>query len=174
MNRFLHWFNLVGVLALAILCVLQWRANRQLNLEVNRREQLGLEQSARLEEQARTSAGQTSDLSSLRTHLARVSGELAQTADKLAAAERQLRQMAAERDQLKTSVTNWAAAVAARDERIKQTAAQLQTLARERNDAVKQFNELAIRHNQLVKDYEAIRQRLSEAMSNAPTAARPP
>ena len=28
MNRFLHWFNFLGVLALAALCVAQWRMNR--------------------------------------------------------------------------------------------------------------------------------------------------
>ena len=33
MNRFLHYFNLAGVLALTALCVAQWQANRRLNLE---------------------------------------------------------------------------------------------------------------------------------------------
>ena len=48
MNRFLHWFNLAGVLALALLCVVQWRLNRQLNLELNAAEKARQQQAARL------------------------------------------------------------------------------------------------------------------------------
>ena len=51
MNRFLHWFNLAGVLALALLCVVQWRLNRQLNLELNAAEKARQQQAARLGEQ---------------------------------------------------------------------------------------------------------------------------
>mgnify|MGYP001019756106 CR=1 FL=1 len=162
MNRFLQWFNLFGVVALAALCVAQWRANRQMNLEVNRLQRSRLEQAARLTEQEKSSAGQAADLAGLQSHLASLTGELKQTADQLAAAERELRQALAERDQLKSSVTNWAAAVAVRDERLKQAASQLQTLAGERNTAVKQFNDLAERHNQLVKDWNELQSRLAE------------
>ena len=109
MNRFLHWFNLLGVLALAALCVLQWRENRQLNLEVNRREKSRLAQTSRLEEQVKISADQMTDLANLRTHLARLTDELKRATDKLAAAERQLRQSEADRDQLNSNVTNWTA-----------------------------------------------------------------
>ena len=48
MNRCLHWFNLAGVLALALLCVVQWRLNRQLNLELNAAEKARQQQAARL------------------------------------------------------------------------------------------------------------------------------
>ena len=34
MSRFLQWFNLFGILALAALCAVQWRANRRLNLDL--------------------------------------------------------------------------------------------------------------------------------------------
>jgi len=103
--------------------------------------------------------------SSPRLHLARLTGELKETTDKLAATERELRQALAEGDQLKSSVTNWAAAVAARDERLKQAANQLKTLAAERNHAVKQFNELAERHNQLVKEWNDLQARLADKAS---------
>ena len=57
MNRFLQWFNLAGVLTLAVLCVLQWRMNRQLNLDLNAAEQTRQQQAARFDEQARRLAG---------------------------------------------------------------------------------------------------------------------
>lgn len=161
MNRVLQWFNLAGVLVLASLCVLQWRANRLLNLEVNRRQQQRLEQTARLEEHAKTSRGQASDLTALRSHLGRLTDELRQTTDKLAAAQREARLAQAERDQLKSNVATWAAAVAERDERLKNTTRQLATLALDRDHAVKEFNELAARHNQLVREWNELQARLT-------------
>lgn len=173
MSRSLHWVNLLGVLALAALCVVQWRVNRQLNLELNRREQARLQLAARMDEQARTCAGQTTDLAGLRTHLARLTQELAQTAAKLAAAERELSQSMADCDQLKSSVTNWAAAVATRDERLRQAASQLEALADERADAVKRFNDLAQQHNKLVGDFDEVRQRLRAALTHATPPPQP-
>jgi chromosome segregation ATPase len=171
MSRLLHWFNLLGVLVVATLCILQWHTNRRLNLDLNRRKQLGLEQAAKLEAQARTSAGQSSDLASLQTHLARVNDDLRNTATSLAVAERRVTQLASERDQLKSTVTHWAAAVAARDERLKEAASQSKALAAERNDLVNKFNELAAQHNKLVKEWNELQSRLSE---NSKTTPPPP
>ena len=155
MNRFLHWLNLLGVLVLTLLCVAQWRLNRRLNLDWNRQERLRIEQAASHEKQAGIIAGQAADLAALRAHLERVTGEFGQTATRLAAAEEELRQAVDARDQLKASVSNWAAAVTVRDERLRQAASQLETVVAERNDAVRRYNDLIERYNTLVKQIEA-------------------
>ena len=115
MNRILHWFNLAGVLALAVLCVLQWRMNRQLNLDLNTVEKTRQQQAARLHDQEKRLKGGASDLDGFREQLTRATSALKETETKLATLEGQVKQLTNERDQLKTSVTNWAAAVAARD-----------------------------------------------------------
>jgi ABC-type transporter Mla subunit MlaD len=57
-----------------------------------------------------------------------------------------------ERDQLRISVTNWADAVAARDEQLEEAAGQLARLGADRNDAVTRFNELAEKHNEVIHE----------------------
>lgn len=154
MNRFLQWFNLAGVLALALLCVLQWRMNRQLNLDLNAAEKTRQKQATRLDDQEKWLKGGASDLDGFREQLTRAATSLKETEAKLAALDRQVKQLTNERDQLKTSVTNWAAAVAARDVQLTKAGADLQKLAADRNAAVLKFNEVATKQNELVKELE--------------------
>jgi chromosome segregation ATPase len=170
MNRRLQWINLFGILALAVLCAAQWRVNRLLNLEINRMEQARMEQASKFEILTKTSLGQTNDIESLRAHLIRLTEELKETGDRLAASELQTRHATLERDQLKSAVTNWAAAIAGRDERLKQDAARLSQLAEQRNEAVNSFNELAERHNKLVLSWNSLQAKLEEqSKTNAGT-----
>lgn len=143
MSRTLQFINLLGVFALAVLCVMQWRADRNLNLELSAREKTRLDQAAKLEHQDKTIKGYVADLETFRKQLARANVSLKETEKSLAGAQREIRQLSNERNQLRISVTNWAGAVAARDEQLKQAAEQLQKLASDRNEAVKKFNELA-------------------------------
>ncbi len=162
MNRFLNLFNLVGVLALAGLCVLQWKTNRRLQLEANHLETLRIEQTAEMEEQVKTASAQESDLGTLRTTLERATEELRENSNRLAKIERELKQSTAECDQLKSSITNWVSAVAARDERLAQANEQIKALAKDRNETVTKFNELAKRHNDLVKNWNELQARLQQ------------
>jgi len=154
MNRLLQWFNLIGVVALTALCVVQWRTNRTLNLELNQQQKLGEQTASRLKELARQMQGGAADLEEFRQRVAQANSALQAAEARRAALEPQLKQLRNERDQLKTSVTNWAAAVAARDDRLKQAGADLARLGSERNEAVRKFNELAVRQNQLVAELE--------------------
>lgn len=174
MNRFLPWFNLLGVVALALLCAVQWRANRAAHLALHRLERTEVRQAGQLAEQTKTVAGQADDLASLRQHAHRLAEELSRSTAQLAAAKQALHQSTSEVGQLKASVTNWAAAVAARDERLRQAASERRALAGERNAQVEKFNELAARHNKLVKDYHALQQRLATILTNTPSPSRPP
>ena len=161
MNRFLHWFNLIGVLVLVGVCVFQWRLNRQLNFEVNRLERQRFDQASQMEQAEAVSSGQASDLESLRVYLGRLTGELKQARDQLTEAERNLRQLEAEREQLKTSVTNWTAAVSTRNERLEEAAHQIKALAEARDNALDKFNDLAKRHNVLVTQWNELQARLA-------------
>jgi uncharacterized coiled-coil DUF342 family protein len=68
----------------------------------------------------------------------------------------------AERNRLESSVSNWAAAVTARDERLSEAARQVGALVAERDEAVKRFNDLAERHNRLAKEWNELQSRLAE------------
>ncbi len=64
-------------------------------------------------------------------------------------------------DQLKAALEQWVAAVAQRDDVIKQAGQQIQKLAGRRNDAMIKFNDLAGKYNGLVKQIEAAKVALS-------------
>jgi len=144
MSRALTWINLLGVLVLTTLCVLQWRANRSLNLDVNRLEQTRQTQSAKIDEQAATLRGLQSDLDRFREQLGSTTLSQKDAETKLRASERLAVQLANERDQLKESIAQWTAAVATRDARLTELASRL-------NDTVAKYNALVASHNDLVK-----------------------
>jgi chromosome segregation ATPase len=158
MNR-LHYVNFVGVLILAGLCVFQWTRDRRLNLELNRLEQTRLEQAARLGEQERTVRDLSADLEEIKKRFAQSQTEIGDIRQNLRAAENQARQLTVERDQLKTSVTNWAAAVATRDERLKEANTRIRKLSDDLNASINKFNELATNYNVAVKDLNELRAR---------------
>ena len=172
MNRFLRAFNLVGVIALTVLCVLQWRANRQVQLEMIALHRERLDQEARLSDQERTLGGQAEDLEQLRGQLSRALDALKVAESNRLTAESDLRQTLAERDQLRSALSNWAAAVSVRDERLQEAAAQLARLAGERDEAVREFNDLAGRFNALVKDWNELQARLAKEPRPGPDLKR--
>ena len=85
------------------------------------------------------------------------------------AAEGEGRQLASQRDALKASVTNWAGAVASRDERLKEANVRIRQLADDLNASIRKFNDLATNHNAVVKELNELRARLAQ-----PTLPRPP
>ncbi len=183
MSRLLTWINLAGVLALAVLCAFQWRANRALNLDVNALQQNGQAQAARLAEQDKTLAGLASDLDSFRNQITRAHAELRETAGKLQASESAVAQLSAERDQLQESVARWSAAVRARDERIDEANHRIREVGGRLQEAVEKFNDLAARYtertqqlNELTTRYNAIVEQLNQARgakpANAPEAGK--
>jgi chromosome segregation ATPase len=162
MNTFMQYLNFAGVLALTGLCLVQWRANRSVNLEANALEKTRLEQAAIIEEQGKRVEGLEADLETFREHLASTSRGWNEAKSNLARVEFEARQLTNEREQLKVSVTNWANAVAARDTQLKEVAEQLKTLAAERNETVVKFNELAENYNAVVRDLNERTQQFNE------------
>ena len=76
-----------------------------------------------------------------------------------------------EREQLKISVTNWAAAVTARDERIKEGNERIRQLGEDLNASIRKFNELAEAHSRLVKNWNDQQAKIAAMQSNN---AKPP
>jgi chromosome segregation ATPase len=173
MNLSLQIINFTGVLALAALCVIQWRANRQVNLEANALEKTRIEHVAKLEEQEKLISGLTVDLDSFREQLAHANVRANQAESKLAASERTVLQLTTEGEQFKESVTNWANAVTARDEQLKIAAEQLQKLAADRNDALTKFNELAEKYNSAMKDLNERTRQFNELIDKYNRLATP-
>src|SRR5208282_542009 len=116
MNGQLKYLNLFGIVALACLCVTQWLHDRRLNLEIKRLDQVHLEQSAKIEEQTALLKGLNEDLDQMKTSLATERDLRSQVEQKLKPVEAANTQLTAERDQLKGAISNWANAVALRDE----------------------------------------------------------
>jgi chromosome segregation ATPase len=157
MNRRLQWLNFAGVLVLAVVCALQWRRDRAVNLEFNRVEKTRLEQQTRLAEQERQIAGLSDDLATFKTQLTRTQQEAVELHNRAAQVERENLQLANDREQLRQSVTNWAAAVALRDERLAAANHRIRELATELNASVQKFNVLATNYNAVVDDLNALR-----------------
>jgi chromosome segregation ATPase len=149
----LHHVNLLGVIAVAVLCVVQWQRNRHLSLEVNRAEKIQLEQVERIGEREQMLLGLKADLAQFKEQVTKSRNELSDGRQKL---------QAAEREQLKSSITNWASAVGERDERLKEADVQIRRLAEELNSSVLKFNELATNHNAVVKELNELRARSAQ------------
>ena len=133
----MNYLNFAGIVALAILCSLQWQTNSRLNLETQSLEKTNLEQAAKIDDQARTIKNDATDLDDLRSRLSLSESALADDEATI--------------KQLKTAMDKWIAAVTQRDQALKQAGAQIQKLAIERNDAVLKFNDLAGKYNTIVK-----------------------
>ncbi len=173
MNRTLQFANLIGVAALAVLCFMQWNANRRVNLEASALEKVRIEQSAQIEQQEKNIKGQAADLDNFREQLALGSAALKETDAKLAKAGREIGHLESEREQLKSSVTNWAAAVTLRDERIKEGNERIRQLGEDLNASIRKFNELAETHGKLVKNWNDQQEKLAAMKANSAKATSP-
>jgi chromosome segregation ATPase len=152
MIRFLQWFNLAGVVALAVLCSFQWKANRKANLELITLDGVRLAQASKIVEQDAAIKGYAEDNEDLRDRLSHAESSLDETTRKLAVATVEVKKLTAERDELKTALDTWKAAVAERDAALKQAREQMEKLGKERNEAVTKFNDLAAKYNGIVKE----------------------
>lgn len=144
MNRLVTYFNFLGIVALAILCMIQWEADSRLNSQLNATNRIRLEQAGRLNEQDATLEQNSTDLADLRQRLALAESDLKDNGQKLDAANER-------RDQLKSELDKSVAACTTRDQEIGQASDEIKKLAGERDDAIHKFNDLADKYNALIK-----------------------
>lgn len=143
MNRSLTIFNLLGVLAVATLCITQWRTNSRLDAQVQALNKTCSDQQNKIAGQTETIKEDAADLEDLRQRLVLAEDQLADTQQELA-----LRN--AEYEQLRSTLKKWIQAVADRDAALKQAGVVIQKIAQERNDAIQKFNDLAAKYNAVV------------------------
>jgi chromosome segregation ATPase len=175
-TRALQIINLVGVLALAGLCAFQWRQNRTTNLGLIQTEDARRKLAETVEQQKKDLQARTADLEEFRERLGAMTTQWKAGEEKYGLAERRGIQLESERDQLKTSISNWVQAVRVRDEQLQATQGQIKELMADRNQIVAKFNELAERHARLVQDWNAQQARLAaaNAQTNPPPARTSP
>jgi chromosome segregation ATPase len=156
MSRALTILNALGVLALAALCIVQWQRDRRLHIELTALQQTNHVQFASIVEQSNTLRGVNEDLAQFKQRFTQAHSDVTETRASLRKLERENEQLLAERNQLKASVTNWASAVAERDERLKEITSRAQELATKLNDSILRFNELATNYNGAVRRFDAL------------------
>ena len=149
----LGWINLVGVLALAALCAMQWQRDRRLNLEINRLEKVRQAQEVKISDQEKASSGLSADLARFKEQFKEAHTDANDARKTVRELEQKHDQLARERDQLRASVTNWAAAVTARDESLKQANERLRDTTLRLNESILKFNELASNYNASVQRF---------------------
>jgi len=170
----LHYFNFAGVLALALLCAVQWRRDVRLNQQINRLERAGAEQTNKLASQEELTRGLSADLDEFKTALTKSQADATSSRQKALAAERQVAQLTSERDQLKSGITNWAAAVTVREERLKQAAREMDRLGADLNASIRKFNELATNYNVVVKELNELRAQTPPSVPKPAETQAPP
>jgi len=156
MKRRLELANLAGVLLLAVLCVVQWKTHRRLNLRIADLEKSRLELTARSAEQTRALEGCSADLEEFRGQLMKANLNLKEARLESASSERELHTLRGQGEQLKAGITNWSNAVTARDQQLVEASRQIRELATDRNETVIKFNELADRYQSLVRQWNAM------------------
>src|ERR1700683_1420204 len=124
MNRLVTYFNFLGIVALAILCMIQWDANSRIYSQPHVTNRIRLEQAAKLNEQDATLNQNSTDLADLRQRLSLAASDLKDVSEKLDAANQK-------RDQLKSEVDKTVAACTARDQEIGQASDEIKKLAGE-------------------------------------------
>ena len=157
MNVKLNWFNLIGVVALTVLCVIQWQHDRRLNLELNRSERSQMEQAAKLAEETRALDGVTQDLSQLKGSLAEKQAALLQSVRDQQRSNRSNLVLAAECARLKAAITNWSDTVNLQNSRIGEANARIEQLAADLNASILKFNELVTNYNAVAGELNASR-----------------
>jgi septal ring factor EnvC (AmiA/AmiB activator) len=148
MNRIISMLNLLGVVALVLLCCVQWQRNSRLENQAVDLQNVQFQQAATIDQQKRTIKDDAIDLSDLRQRLTMSESALQETRE-------EKDRLAIENAQLKKSLQQWTQAVQQRDKVIAHANDLIQMLAKQRNEAVQKFNNLADAYNGLVKRVEA-------------------
>jgi chromosome segregation ATPase len=168
MNRGLQIANLVGVIALAAICVFQWRRDRALNLELNHNEKVRLEQTGKIAEKEKELVGVRDDLGVFKEQFVRAQAEASEVRKEIRALQQTNDFLTQVYEHSQENLTVWSNAVATRDqlisnanESIKTLNERAQDLGTRLNESIRKFNELATNYNQVVEQLNAARRAAS-------------
>ena len=153
----LQHFNLLGVLALALLCVVQWQHDRRLNLQLNQSERLRREQATRIGDLEAAQKGLNEDLGQIKQAFSAKQRAGAQVDHELALNLSTNQLLRAEQERLKSALTNYTQTVAIQNERIKEANHRIEDLASNLNESIRKFNDLVTNFNGVVGELNALR-----------------
>ncbi|HEX4123163.1 MAG TPA: hypothetical protein VHY37_00440 [Tepidisphaeraceae bacterium] len=149
MSRFLQWLNLFGVIALAVLCCVQWSINQRLLNKIAQLEQTNHRQSAAVADLNRKLSDDATELVAVRQRLD-ISESARHTDEaKIGKLEADRDRMSLEAARYKKATEAWIAASNARDAVIQQANASIKELSARYAAAVAKYNELVGRYNQI-------------------------
>lgn len=148
MSRVMTWINLIGVLALAAIYVRQWSDTIRATRQVHAAQADYQAMNSKFNDQAATVTSQSHDLDTLRGQLTTTEADLAAAKRDAADTAAKLKQRAAELAEQRDAIEKWKAAVAQRDDLLKQTTGESKSLAAARDEAVRRYNALAGQINQ--------------------------
>lgn len=172
--RLLQHLNLAGVLALAVLCGFQWQANRRSELHGIRMDAVRMELASRVGDLQRLLTNSVSDVEVFRNQITGSNTEIRELKQQLETSERRKDHLELESVQLRSSLSNWMAAVAIRDERIRDSTDRLNRLASGQREAVAKINELVGQYNDVTRLLNERTQMLKETTERTNKAGQKP
>jgi chromosome segregation ATPase len=144
MNRIMTAINFFGVLALGVLCLLQWGQIGRLNSEAVVAAREADNQAVAITKEKTAREKSEADLADVRDRLAASQDAVETNHTRAVTAERSAAALAATVDQYK-------AAVAKRDAVLAEQQAAVKRLVTERDDARNQYNQVVTKYNELAK-----------------------
>ncbi len=141
----LHWINALGVLLLAVLCLLQWSENRSLKLQLEAGQAEKLRRGEILVRLETEKKALTEDLDSFRSQLGASSRSGTETKQKLRQIEDEKSRLADTLQDLRQQVKTWQTASSERDARIAAMNKNVTELSADRDKTTAQYRELLLR-----------------------------
>lgn len=148
-NRFLQIANFLGVAALAGLCVAQWHANSRAVAAADRLQQIRQDQAGKIADQQKTIAADSTEMDDLHQRLSDAQAAAKSAQEKLARLTAQCDALQQQQAQFKSTLDQWQAALAQRDQTIRKAGDEIQKLAQQRDDAIRRGNDAVAQYNRL-------------------------
>lgn len=161
--KWLHVFNCVGVAALSVLCVFQWKINRELNLRAEGLEKDRVKLTATQKELEGNIKGLAADLDDFRNRHSAHTEELASLRKNLKQTENEADNLIRQRDQLKENAAVWSNAVKLRDERLQEANTTITSLSEQLKASIQKQNEIVQKHNEVVDKYNSLASSITNA-----------
>ena len=153
MSKLLQTVNFILALALAAICLVQWRRERTYHLEIVNLDKTRQEQVIKIEQDERQIHGYREDLADFKKPVEKMQASLEEQEGVITSNRAQIARLDLENAQLKNAVDAWKKGVADRDDAIKKQNESIRKVAAERDDMVKKFNDLAKQQNEVVQKY---------------------
>lgn len=148
--RNLERWNLIGVIAVAILCLSQWHRNRELNRELNLQIRRNHELTTQLDDRERDVELARTESNGFKDRLALTELNETKLKEELGQSFTTLRRLELERSQLRMAISNWQEAVVIRDRRLSESDQAQRKLTDSLKEGTARYNQLATNYNTLI------------------------